>query len=31
MNKKELFNKTNAVIDDTRAALQTIYDALNKG
>ena len=31
MNKKELFNRTNAVIDETRTALQTMYDAMNQG
>ena len=31
MTKKELFNKTDAVIKDTKAALQTMYDALNQG
>lgn len=31
MLKSELVNNTNAVIDGTRAALQTMYDALNQG
>lgn len=31
MTKQELFNKTDAVMDETRAALQTMYDALNQG
>ena len=31
MNKQELFNKTNAIVDETKTALQTIYDALNQG
>ena len=31
MTKQELEAKTGAVIEDTRAALQTVYDALNQG
>jgi hypothetical protein len=31
MNKRELQEKTDAVISETRAALQTVYDALNHG
>ena len=31
MKKSELDNKTQAVIDDTTEALQTVYDALNSG
>lgn len=31
MTKKELETKTDAVIEETRAALQTVYDALNQG
>lgn len=31
MTKMELETKTDAVINETRAALQTVYDALNKG
>lgn len=31
MTKKELEAKTDAVIEETRAALQTVYDALNQG
>lgn len=31
MTKKELETKTDAVIETTRAALQTVYDALNQG
>lgn len=31
MTKKELEIKTDAVIEATRAALQTVYDALNHG
>ena len=31
MNKTELYAKTDAVVSDTRAALQTVYDALNHG
>ena len=31
MTKFELENKTDAVISETRAALQTVYDALNQG
>lgn len=31
MKKVELKNKTVAVVNDTQAALQTIYDALNPG
>jgi hypothetical protein len=31
MTKNELEQKTDAVIADTRAALQMVYDALNNG
>lgn len=31
MTKKELEIKTDAVIETTREALQTVYDALNQG
>lgn len=31
MTKAELNTKTTAVIDETRIALQTMYDALNQG
>ncbi len=31
MLKTELINNTNAVIEETRVALQTMYDALNAG
>ena len=31
MLKHELEQKTNAVINETRTALQTMYDALNQG
>ena len=31
MTKFELETKTDAVISETRAALQTVYDALNHG
>ncbi len=31
MTKQELTTKTEAVIETTRAALQTVYDALNQG
>ena len=31
MTKLELETKTDAVINETRAALQTVYDALNQG
>lgn len=31
MTKQELFDKTEAVISETREALQTVYDALNQG
>lgn len=31
MTKQELETKTDTVIEDTRAALQTVYDALNQG
>ena len=31
MTKQELESKTTAVIDTTREALQTVYDALNNG
>lgn len=31
MTKAELYAKTDAVVKDTRAALQTVYDALNHG
>ena len=31
MTKKELRQKTDAVMQDTKAALQTVYDALNQG
>ena len=31
MTKQELNTKTNAAVEETRAALQTVYDALNQG
>ena len=31
MNKYELEEKTNNVIQETKSALQTMYDALNRG
>lgn len=31
MLKRELQKKTDAVVSETRAALQTVYDALNHG
>lgn len=31
MHKRELEQKTTAVIEETRMALQTVYDALNHG
>ena len=31
MTKYELMTKTAAVVDETRTALQTVYDALNHG
>lgn len=31
MKKKELREKTNTVISDTKTALQTVFDALNQG
>ena len=31
MTKYELDQKTTAVVDETRTALQTVYDALNHG
>lgn len=31
MTKQELFNKTDAAIEETKAALETIYNALNQG
>lgn len=31
MTKQELKEKTNAAMDETRTALQTVYDALNHG
>lgn len=31
MTKQELFDKTEAVVNETREALQTVYDALNPG
>lgn len=31
MTKQELEAKVNAVIEETRTALQTVYDALNQG
>lgn len=31
MLKKELEANTNAVIEETRVALQTVFDCLNKG
>ena len=31
MTKMELETKTDAVINETKAALQTVYDALNHG
>lgn len=31
MKKQELERKTDKVVTETRAALQTVYDALNQG
>ena len=31
MTKAELMQKTNAAVEETRTALQTVYDALNPG
>lgn len=31
MTKHELITKTTAVVDETRIALQTVYDTLNHG
>ena len=31
MTKEELFNKVNEVKNETKTALQTIYDLLNQG
>lgn len=31
MTRRELETKTTAVIEDTRSALQTVYDSLNQG
>lgn len=31
MTKQELIQKTDFVVDETRTALQTVYDALNHG
>ena len=31
MKKQELIEKTDTVINDTKTALQTVYDALNSG
>ena len=31
MTRRELEQKTTVVVDETRAALQTVYDALNQG
>ena len=31
MKREELFTKTNAVINETKSALETVYAALNKG
>lgn len=31
MKKKDLKNKTTIVVNDTKEALQTVYDALNQG
>ena len=31
MTKKELKQKTDRIVDETREALQTVYDSLNKG
>ena len=31
MTKRELMLKTNKAVEETRAALQTVYDALNHG
>ena len=31
MNKDKLHAKTDAVVNETRTALQTMYDALNQG
>lgn len=31
MTKRELQTKTDAVVEETRTALQTVYDSLNQG
>lgn len=31
MTKQELYNKTEAVVSETRVALQTVYNSLNQG
>lgn len=31
MNKKELFNKADTVVSETKEALQTLFDELNNG
>ena len=31
MNKEELKTKTDKVVNETKEALQTVYDALNQG
>lgn len=31
MNRTELYAKTEMAVNDTRSALQTVYDALNHG
>lgn len=31
MTKEQLENKTTAVIEETKTALQTVYDSLNQG
>jgi hypothetical protein len=31
MTKAELTTKTNAAVNETKTALQTVYDALNQG
>ena len=31
MTREQLEQKTDAVVEETRAALQTVYDALNQG
>lgn len=31
MTKRELEQKTDAAVNETQAALQTVYDALNQG